>query len=657
MWLQGTRKIGCTAHIDVKVFTIYPQYAITKEEMGGLTEWKLRSLKKEKIDNLKSKLAAKAEVLTELKYFVSIPSNEAHSDHPIGEPAIHTQKIHPIVAQKIIEMVMSGMTDCAEIRRSLRYYVNNFLTKEIGKPHPYDRAFYPLKQDIANHISQAKRAIDLSKFDQENLHLKVEEWKRANPKSSFYFRPFGRGKTLGPGDSKCEPCENDLGPGRKTEHEVPETSSIAESEQGVCEGASVSDSLLYVHQEEWQRDLLKTYGNTITLMDATYKTTKYSIPLFFLCVKTNVNYTVIAEFVIQSESADKIFEALSVIKTWVPNWDPKYFITDYSDAEMGAIKKLFPNTQLYLCEFHREQAWERWVKDRKHGLSESQASLLLDLLRDCANAPVNTQFKDEPLDHLYKLAHEQLIQSDVYKENKQVQQWLTTMWFSCPNLWARAYRDQTYHAVVNTTNGVESQNKLLKYSYLPRKKISLSRLATVLCEEFNPDIHHKYLFLNFKASSNYRTYNDFVPSYLHGRPRQVIIHCLDRKSSSRKYDLTDIVSQDTDTGVFTIKGSSTKSHIVDFGTSSGEPSCTCLDWIQWRIPCKHFFAIFNLFEKWGWESLPTQYKCQPHISTDMDAVSKAETDISLTHVSNQADPTTDELMCIDQNDLPVSQVS
>ena len=69
-------------------------------------------------------------------------------------------------------------------------------------------------------------------------------------------------------------------------------------------------------------------------------------------------------------------------------------------------------------------------------------------------------------------------------------------------LWARAYRDQTYHAAINTTNGVESQNKLLKYSYLPRRKnITLSHLATVLYEEFVPEMHHKYLHLNYHMSA------------------------------------------------------------------------------------------------------------------------------------------------------------
>ena len=38
------------------------------------------------------------------------------------------------------------------------------------------------------------------------------------------------------------------------------------------------------------------YGNEMTLLDATYKTTRYNLPLFFLVVKTNVNYAVVGGF-------------------------------------------------------------------------------------------------------------------------------------------------------------------------------------------------------------------------------------------------------------------------------------------------------------------------------------------------------------------------
>ena len=43
-----------------------------------------------------------------------------------------------------------------------------------------------------------------------------------------------------------------------------------------------SNNLLFVHQEKWQQDLLVKYGNQISLLDATYKTTKYALSLFFV---------------------------------------------------------------------------------------------------------------------------------------------------------------------------------------------------------------------------------------------------------------------------------------------------------------------------------------------------------------------------------------
>ena len=56
----------------------------------------------------------------------------------------------------------------------------------------------------------------------------------------------------------------------------------------------------------------------ITLIDTTSKTTKYDLALFFLCVKTNVNYTVVAEFIVQSESANEVDRALGSINQWNP---------------------------------------------------------------------------------------------------------------------------------------------------------------------------------------------------------------------------------------------------------------------------------------------------------------------------------------------------
>lgn len=37
-------------------------------------------------------------------------------------------------------------------------------------------------------------------------------------------------------------------------------------------------------------------------------------------------------------------------------------MTDYSEAEIAALEACFPGVTVYICDFHREQAWERWTK-------------------------------------------------------------------------------------------------------------------------------------------------------------------------------------------------------------------------------------------------------------------------------------------------------
>lgn len=125
---------------------------------------------------------------------------------------------------------------------------------------------------------------------------------------------------------------------------------------------------------------------------------------------------------------------------------------------------------------------------------------------------------------------------------------------------------------------------------MPRKKaMTLSAIATLIVETFLPDTYQKYLFMNYKQSAQYRSYKSFIPDFLHGRPRSVIIHSLERRSKSLKYTQEDVSTVD-DEDTFTVKGSNDKAHTVSFGSKSGNltPSCTCRDWVEWHIPCKHF---------------------------------------------------------------------
>lgn len=120
---------------------------------------------------------------------------------------------------------------------------------------------------------------------------KIEMWKKQSSQTHFYFQPY-----------KSSAEETD-------ECHTPKQSNLTQT-------------LLYVHREPWQQQLLKRYGNTISLMDATYKTTKYELALFFIAVKTNVGYSVVGESVVQNETANEIAEALSILSSWNPEWNP-----------------------------------------------------------------------------------------------------------------------------------------------------------------------------------------------------------------------------------------------------------------------------------------------------------------------------------------------
>ena len=174
--------------------------------------------------------------------------------------------------------------------------------------------------------------------------------------------------------------------------------------------------LLFVYQTTFQKGLLQKYGNSICLLDATYKTTKYVVLLFFVAVKTNVDYQVVEFLGIQYEMTDAIAEVLSRLKSWNPRWQPRCFMIDYCDEEISAIRQNFPckyvnvvllkrgwglrfnmflllqiilrtfciciylyyyvnmrwtymlfhilivtDCWIFLCNFHREQAWLRWL--------------------------------------------------------------------------------------------------------------------------------------------------------------------------------------------------------------------------------------------------------------------------------------------------------
>ena len=105
------------------------------------------------------------------KYFVSLPTQQAHQGHPVCQAASFCQRIHLLILNKISELVLWGIDETKEVQRALNHYVKHTLPIEHNiTPTPTDRAFYSLLND-KNHVGKAKHALKLSKLDQVKIYI------------------------------------------------------------------------------------------------------------------------------------------------------------------------------------------------------------------------------------------------------------------------------------------------------------------------------------------------------------------------------------------------------------------------------------------------------------------------------------------------------
>lgn len=310
-------------------------------------------------------------------YFLSLPKECVHCHTLMGM----SRRLNCQVKEKIEELVSENITNVKVIKKILRGHVKELCKHDTIQPHSFDRSYYPSERDIINCIHVIMSAGKYSQLDQVNLEHQINQWiakdaeKNADyEKTKLFFRKSTIDSPSAILTSHQAPefnCTNASsvtiskfdGTGASECDSDSETEEAENAEHTMCTTESQGSSFLFVHQEYWQQKLLLKYGNDLALLDATYKTTQYSLPLFFLCVRTNCGYIPAAEFIVEHETSQSIAEALTVISSWNQNWNPSNFMIDYSEPELNAISEIFPSTSVYLCEFHREQAWTRWTRN------------------------------------------------------------------------------------------------------------------------------------------------------------------------------------------------------------------------------------------------------------------------------------------------------
>ena len=151
---------------------------------------------------------------------------------------------------------------------------------------------------------------------------------------------------------------------------------------------------------------------------------------------------------------------------------------------------------------------------------------------------------------------------------------------------------------------------------------TVTGLSVVLRDIFLPDTINRYTIGNVKISSDFKLYDESIPTYLHNRPQWFIKHCMQRLHAAKiGFCVGDV--QKLTVSSFLVKGQTFQQdskerniYKVFLGSDDQFPTCECVDFKQHCLPCKHIFAIFKVVPGYSWNSLPACFSNSPLFSLD-----------------------------------------
>lgn len=216
------------------------------------------------------------------------------------------------VIQHVNYLVEEGVHSVAEMMRHLRLFVDSELCPK-GVSMVTNRRYYPSRADVRKLMYRQRQRLLHGLLDQEVLAQFIDRWRQERPDDKWFYRPAAIVSLSAAGNV--------------------EDITEAKSDQ--------SQTFLLIYQSAWQQRLLMRYGKELIFMDATYKTTKYALPMFFICIQTNCGYSVVGVIVLENEDSESLAEALHIFSSMNDNWSPKAVMLDSSDVEMKAISSTF----------------------------------------------------------------------------------------------------------------------------------------------------------------------------------------------------------------------------------------------------------------------------------------------------------------------------
>ncbi|ELT89832.1 hypothetical protein CAPTEDRAFT_194084 [Capitella teleta] len=248
--------------------------------------------------------------------------------------------------------------------------------------------------------------------------------------------------------------------------------------------------------------------------------------------------------------------------------------SESSQLGSGTLKYIctHEDSQIFFCSFHREQAWDRWLRAN---CSPCNRDELRKLMRAVAHSANFSQLQG----HLMAL-------QDCCAYDDSVASWFESHWLKHLQRWAQCFHQVQ---VPRTTNGVESLHRILKYKFLAHyNDRSLHGFLGTVTQKYLSFMFQKYRAANLVSKTG-RPYDPQLPDFLINRPLGFVRHCVQRIIVSILIDA--IRAQDVSimrglSDGLVVEGTQGQCYEVQ----SSPLSCQCPDWQRHEIPCKHILA-------------------------------------------------------------------
>ena len=252
------------------------------------------------------------------------------------------EALHPELCSYVSKLVWSDITiSIDDVKRLLEDYVIYEMFKDQATPPRTRRQYFPSKKQIRYFMAKAKASLDISQEAELKLEAQAEKLKESHSDEKMIFNfkvrhDLPMDLTVTPDETMNETAEDYLeSEGNDTKIDIQRT------------GESDNAKLLFCHQTPKQQRLLKRYSSQVILTEVKDIHSKIPFPLFCLYVQTNVNYQLVGEFILQSNTTAMIMEGLQAIKDWNPGWNPKFVVVDFTDEQITAVENIFPGIPFF----------------------------------------------------------------------------------------------------------------------------------------------------------------------------------------------------------------------------------------------------------------------------------------------------------------------